>query len=306
MLIQERSKHFNYHWVPVYIVSNRLVCILLPGLVSVYLPSHLILEITCVTENWIITGVNITSPGCPHSEIQIIQNLGQTLSQTAKVNRLNMGRKRMNWKKILSDNFSDRFFRSEKLLLSCFCFLLSFYGCFIWKVTIWEPVTLSWGKWHSSLKLSIYFTSGSLPQMEETWLRRNFITIRTIWCVSACLQLFILGNDLRIIPAVPGSRPQIDNPGLLRRAGAVPGCGSLSFTFISDHPWTLTSRPEVWDSLLAKSVVFIRPDCLQSPASPVNRLWDAPQVNVCPRQTNRLLKIVCRFPLLKRESWLHN
>ena len=202
--------------------------------------------------------------------------------------------------------FSDRFFRSEKLLLSCFCFLLSFYGCFILKVTIWEPVTLSWGKWHSSLKLSIYFTSGSLPQMEETWLRRNFITIRTIWCVSACLQLFILGNDLRIIPAVPGSRPQIDNPGFLRRAGAVPGCGSLSFTFISDHPWTLTSRPELWDSLIAKSVVFIRPDCLQSPASPVNRLWDAPQVNVCPRQTNRLLKIVCRFPLLKRESWLHN
>ena len=39
--------------------------------------------------------------------------------------------------------------------------------------------------------------------------------------MSVCLQLFILGNDLRIIPAVPGSRPQIDNPGLGGGGGGV-------------------------------------------------------------------------------------
>ena len=50
--------------------------------------------------------------------------------------------------------------------------------------------------------------------------------------MSVCLQLFILGNDPRIIPGVPGSRPQIDNPGLVHRAGAGavrPGPGLLKF-----------------------------------------------------------------------------
>ena len=222
-------------------------------MVSVYLPSQLILEITCVTGTGSLQA-SISPAQAAHTRKYKLFRIWVKLwvKQRKSTDWIWEGNEWIEKRSYLII-FSDRFFRSEKLLLSCFCFLLSFYGCFIWKVTIWEPVTLSWGKWHSSLKLSIYFTSGNLTQMEETWLRRNFITIRTIWCVSACLQLFILGNDLRIIPAVPGSRPQIDNPGLLKRAGAVLGCGSLSFTFISDHPWTPTSRPEVWDSLIDNS-----------------------------------------------------
>ena len=173
--------------------------------------------------------------------------------------------------------------------------------------------------------------------MEETWLRRNFITIRIIWCVSVCLQLFILGNDPRIIPGVPGSRPQIDNPGLVHRAGAVrPGPGLLkfhiSFQIIPEHSiqgMRFPQREGCWSRMIKiffsnvnKGAIYV---CLirffecvtylylgltvcASPASHqlVSRLTDAPQVNVCPSQTNLLLKIVCRFPLLKRESWLHN
>ena len=176
------------------------------------------MEITCVTENRNIAGVNIASPA--HTGEYELLRIWVTLESNSE-SQTNWIWEENEWieKRSYLIIFSDKFFRSEKLLLSCFCFLLSFYGCFIWKVTIWEPVT--GGKWNHSLKWSIYITSGSLTQMEETWLRRNFITIRIIWCVSVCLQLFILGNDLRIIPAVPGSRPQIDNPGLGGGGGGV-------------------------------------------------------------------------------------
>lgn len=200
------------------------------------------MEITCVTENRIIAGVNIASPA--HTGEYELLRIWVTLESNSE-SQTNWIWEENEWieKRSYLIIFSDKFFRSEKLLLSCFCFLLSFYGCFIWKVTIWEPVT--GGKWNNSLKWSIYITSGSLTQMEETWLRRNFITIRIIWCVSVRLQLFILGNDLRIIPGVPGSRPQIDNPAGLggRRAGAErPGWRGLSFTFHFKSTLNLASR----------------------------------------------------------------
>ena len=147
-----------------------------------------------------------------------------------------------------------------------------------------------------------------MTQMEETWLRRNFITIRIIWCVSVCLQLFILGNDPRIIPGVPGSRPQIDNPGLVHRAGAVrPGPGLLkfhiSFQIIPEHSiqgMRFPQREGCWSRMIkiffSNNVnkvnniclfnpilwvcdVFVsRPDCLRLPRqSPA-----CEQINWCP------------------------
>ncbi len=72
--------------------------------------------------------------------------------------------------------------------------------------------------------------------------------------MSVRLQLFILGNDLRIIPAVPGSRPQIDNPGLGWVEGRGRGRSGLSFTFHFKSTLNLASRD--YDSQTGKGVLI--------------------------------------------------